>query len=225
MNKHFMTSIAVLLSTLSFHSHATMIIANSAGSTNQLGDFELNATWDGTSLHLGITNTSENLNGGYITGLLLRLPGNVTYESMSSPNEFDLLWYNLGPYERSPYGQFDYGFSLIANDPSLGIGIGETGHFAIGILNNLPIESGQWTAEDFEYYLLQDANTPSVTDAHLLVQFSGFNQVEEDLVPSFIAAEDGPIKVAIQVPETSTPWFILYGLLWCLLRRRTRLEN
>lgn len=101
-----------------------------------VGNFNSTVSWDGTQLALTMTNTSPANNGGYITGIALNLPQDVTLTSCSTTKaSFVALLPNGGPYADPPNGSFNYGYAIGGNwlgkgNPKAGIAVGDSVDFS-----------------------------------------------------------------------------------------------
>jgi hypothetical protein len=132
-----------------------------AHSTSGLGDFSATLGYSFTdathsTLSIDITNTTSAAIGGYLTGFVLNNPGNhITGVTSLTKNFASFQILGGATFQNSvngaPYGQFDLGASTFTSfegggNPSVGIGVGQTGHFQFALtgtgLNTL-------TANDF----------------------------------------------------------------------------
>ena len=119
------------------------IAANTAGSTEGLGDFtgSLEYFYDDANSALGqlvvkLTNTTP-VGGGYLTGFLMNNPDPITSITVfSAPNA---SWQQLGlsnnGQSANPFGDFDFGAALGGNfegggSPNAGIAVSSTGTFS-----------------------------------------------------------------------------------------------
>lgn len=204
--------VLTLLSLATTNAQAMLIESDTASSVEQLGLFQAEVTWDGSSLHIELTNTSDPANGGYITGFLLNLPGDdLTFSSTTTDSNMQPLLPGGGPYSASPFGQLEYGYSLGADflsgtNPAFGIGVGETAHFTFSDFTGLPEGSELWTHEEFEYFLLDYPVTPRGGDTSFFARFRGFNDGGSDKVPSLFVTDEPPPPPPPPPPPTTTSW-------------------
>ncbi len=186
------------LSLFSITAQATIIQANGSQSTEGLGLYEADISWQNNTLNVDLTNQSNPNNGGYITGFLLNLPTNVTFTNATTDSDLLALMPNNGPFAGSPFGSFDYGFAIGGNflgggKPSNGIGVGDTAHFEFSNFTGFPNGYEAWTSQEMENFLLDNAATQTPEDTSFLARFRGFDNGGSDKVPAnFLPPEDGP---------------------------------
>jgi hypothetical protein len=211
---------------------ATLIVSDSANSTEQLGAFEANFTWTGSALEMAITNTSDAANSGALTGFLMNLPDGLSFNTALTDSKLFPLLPHSGPFDGSPYGMFDYGFAigghfLGGGPPYNGLGVGETGNFVFSDWTGLPIEFDTMTSEEIEHFLLDNTSTSKLGDANLLARFRGFNDGGSDKVPGIFddippPPPPPPPPPAIEIPTPGTLVFMLTGLLGLVFRKKWR---
>lgn len=191
-----------------------LLITPSDITTEDLGDFSANVEWNGSELSIALSNTSNGLNGGFITGFLVELPSGASFNVGWTDTGLQFMPSDNGPYSGSPYGNFDYGYSLGGNllgggSPAGGIGIGETGNFLLSDWQN----ADNLTTEDF----IANYDTSILNDASFLVRFRGFNDEGSDKVLGVFGEIDipglpGPPSSA-EIPEPNSLMLFLLGIL------------
>ncbi len=214
-----------LIMAMSWQANAIIIVDDGPNSTENIGGFEAQATWDGKDFTIALTNTSDPSNGGYITGFLLNLPTDTTFDTVSNDTKLQFLDPDLGPYSGAPYYDFDYGFALKGNflgggKPSKGIGVGETGTFVLSDWTDFPSDLDTADSYAVEHYLLDNATTSRLGDAHFLVRFRGFDDGGSDKMPGMFEFEPPPPTVTI--PISSTLWLMFSGLVALKISRRKK---
>ena len=195
-------------------SNALLIIGDTTNSTEGLGNFEAELTYDkdAATLTVQLTNTSSLNNGGYITAFAFNNPdGAITGVMLDQePDSFDLLGKSKkdedfqNTVSAPPFGDFDIGAStskewLGGENPDKGIGVGNTGTF-IFILTG----SAELTEQDFVDELSSGAS-PNYGEQFFAVRFRGFNDDGSDKVSGM--TEPSPI------PEPSTMILLGFGVL------------
>ncbi len=132
-------------------------------------------------LSIDVTNDSPLAVGGFMTGLVFRASGDndplATLLASADPVSF----LDLGSFHASPFGQFDGGAAVGANwlgggDPSVGLGIGESGRFIFEISS---ADAGSLTSNDF---------IGSVDSPGMVMRFRGLEGGLSDKVPVFVPA-------------------------------------
>lgn len=208
-------------------SSALTIMSDSANSTEGLGSFSMDVNWDGSDLTIDLTNTSDPLNGGYLSGFLLELPTGSTFSSAWTTSNLTALMPDNGPYAGSPYGFYDYGSALGGDflgggNPTYGIDIGHTEQFIFsGWLNVAGLST-----EDF----IADLTTVDPLDSSVLVRFRGFDDGGSDKVPGIIVPPNDPPDEPpilppppppnVEVPTPSVPLLFAAGLAVMGWRRK-----
>lgn len=210
----FLTLIMLASSNVS----ALIVVGDPINNTEGLGGFEADFVWNGHSLDLVITNTSDDANGGYITGFLLNTPGLSGFNTVTWDNNLDALMPVEDAYSGVPMGYFDYGMALGGNflgggSPTAGIGIGETGTFRFSDWYGL---DGTEDVLDF----VANQGTPDASDTHLLVRFKGFEDGGSDKVSGMLTPQLPPVLPPppppnIQVTEPTVLLLLLIAsLMW-----------
>lgn len=212
-----------LLSSIHLSAQAVLIVAEVDQSTEQLGEYEIQADWTGSALELSITNTSSASNGGFLTGFLINLPYQATFTNATTDTGLVPLMPIDGPFSGAPFGNFDYGFAVGGNflgggNPSNGIGVGETGHFTLSSWTNLPEIFDRLSNDEIEHYLFDNKTTSRLGDAHFLGRFRGFQDGGSDKVPGMFATSPPP--PAISVPNPATLALFTLGAFALLIRRK-----
>jgi hypothetical protein len=182
--------------------------ADQADSTSHLLNFSALLTVsmiDSThyDIHLSMTNTTTPSSvGGFITGVLLNNPGNITAISIN-PQPSTLLFTQLGlsnpDIKASPFGFYDFGAALGGDwegggAPGQGIGIGSTGVFDW----TATISGGTLTAAAI-YASLGDDNE---ADFSVAVRSKGYTPDNSDKTPG------GP-GTLITTPVPAPPALVL----------------
>jgi hypothetical protein len=213
---------AALAAIVSIPSSAGAVVISGTGS---LGSFTGTFDYDNTThaIDVLLTNTSNPLNGGFITGFVFNLPdgASVTGSTFSSSNaSFKLLGATTfdDNVNAQPFGDFDIGASLSANNwegsgnPTVGIGVTSfaTFHFVLtganSVLNSL-------TASDF-LSTLSNPRGKGNTPEDFVVRFRGFENGGSDKVPN------GP---GVPLPEPAPLAALGLGLIsMSAVRRRAR---
>jgi hypothetical protein len=148
-----------------------------AHSTSGLGDFSATLNYSYTdathaTLSINLTNTTNPAIGGYLTAFVFNNPGSHITGVPSLTTDFASFSVLGGPtfqkaVNGAPYGQFDLGASTFSSfegggNPSVGIGVGQTGHFQFAFtgtglntlttasfLNELSIPPGQGMGAEY----------------------------------------------------------------------------
>lgn len=183
LSKALTASMAAVL--IGFSSPAWSILMTSSGvSTSSLGNFEAELNWDDSQLNISLTNTSNPSNGGFITGFLINLPSGASFNVGWTDTGLQFLSSADGPYNGAPYGGFDVGYAAGGNylgggNPSVGIGVGDIGHFTLS----------DWQTTDG----MSIADMIDDLDNNFIVRFRGFNNGGSDkVVGSFPPPPDEP---------------------------------
>lgn len=166
----------------------------SSQSTGMLGDFVGDFNFSMVDANSGtitvqLTNTSQPINGGFITGFVFNNPGNaITSASLAGTNgSFQLLggatYNNTVP--GNPFGDFDIGAALGGNflgggNPNFGIGVGDTDTFVFSVSGT---GVGSLTNANF-FNELSDNSSQGHNDQFFLVRFRGFINGGSDKVPA-----------------------------------------
>jgi hypothetical protein len=155
------------------------------------GSFDLISSTNTTEIRISLTNTSSEVNGGFLTAFAFNIPSDFKLDSFSSTYNFANLTY---PVEAKPFDDFDIGAALNdgdkpswlgGGDPTGGIGVKGTGTFTF-IFSNLI------TGDFF-----------SQPDPWFVARFRGFNDGGSDKVPIDITS----------VPEPTTMLLLGVGLI------------
>jgi len=161
------------------------IVADTNNSTEGLGDFSGTLQYDYQMGDMGlltliINNTSDEANGGWITGIIFNFASsdeNATADLADATYPFDNAPGQSGVPFGDPYmgGAALGGEWLDGGDPRLGIGVDESGTFIFDITAT---DAGLLTAGSF----LQGPY-----DFNFLVRFRGFENGGSDKVPALPA--------------------------------------
>ena len=161
------------------------IVADTNNSTEGLGDFSGTLQYDYQMGDMGlltliINNTSDEANGGWITGIIFNFATsdeNATADLADATHPFD----NAPGLNGAPYGDPFMGGAALGGDwlgggaPSLGIDVGESGTFNFDI-----------TATDAQF-LTAGSFLQGSYDFNFLVRFRGFENGGSDKVPAIPA--------------------------------------
>ncbi len=163
--------------------------------TGSVGYSALTAT-TGT-LTLILTNTSPAPNGGFLTGVVVELPGTLA-GSLASSTDADFV--GLTAVSAAPFGSYDIGAATGGNwegggPPSRGIAIGDS---VTLVWNIFGTGAGAFDVTDLN---LTASGQPSIA-----VRFRGFGNGESDKVP------------ALPAPGA----LVLAGMATALISRRQR---
>ncbi len=214
-----------------------------------LGEFTGSVAVDNVSdtqatIVVTLTNTSNPLNGGYVTGFAFNLPDGKTPQGAADPaapdvtavdpaqfaadydpwrleNEFFLLG---GGVDGPPFGKFDLGASIDpdkfsgSGQPHPGLAVGQTGTFTFGVTG---INLNAMTASGLLTYLSEPkqdkkADDPFAKAVPFLVRFRGFDDDGSDKV---VGGEERP---TLPTPAPSGAVLALVGVGVGLVRRRRR---
>ncbi|HET9843928.1 MAG TPA: hypothetical protein VFP93_04660 [Gammaproteobacteria bacterium] len=187
----------IVLSLCSQVSHALIIHSDPSHSLENLGDFQAEVHWDGLGLNIQLTNLSEPTNGGYITGFLMNLPGDTTFQYATTDSKFSPLMPEKGPYYGTkPYGYFDYGFTLGGSflgggkPHKGGIGVGQSANFTLAGWLNFPDDLDINNADVVENYFFDALKSPELGSISFLTRFRGFEDEGSDKVPGVAQLHD-----------------------------------
>ena len=157
------------------------IVADTNNSTEGLGDFSGTLQYEYQMGDMGLltlimNNTSDEANGGWITGIIFN-DENAAADLADATYPFDNAPGQSGVPFGDPYlgGAALGGDWLGGRDPSLGIGVGESGTFNFDI-----------TATDAQF-LTAGSFLQGSYDFNFLVRFRGFENGGSDKVPAIPA--------------------------------------
>lgn len=189
-------AMAVVLATPSAKADYINLTADTAGSTEHLGNFAGKLEYSSSSataatLTVTLKNTSPANKGGYITAFVFNNPSDLITDIAlnTAPANFSLVENVNG----APFGTFDFGASTGdkfegGGSPSKGLGVGQTGTFTFALtgthLNTLKAAS------------FANALSSSGSEA-FVVRFRGFSHDGSDKVPANFAAVPEPAPVAL----------------------------
>lgn len=157
--------------------HASIIPLNGGGAfgtySGSVGYSPLSAT-TGT-LTLSLTNTSPVPNGGFLTGVVVELPGSLA-GTLASTTDTDFI--GGSSVSAAPYGTYDLAAATSGNwegggPPSRGIAIGDSLTLVWNIFGS---GAGAFDVTDLN---LTASGQPSI-----VVRFRGFENGESDKVPA-----------------------------------------
>jgi hypothetical protein len=169
-----------------------------------LGSFEGTLEFDGVDTVLvTLTNTSDPTNGGYITAFAFNLPDVENVDSaeltLASDSDFVLMYGGGDTIDAAPLGLFDVGATtdtgggtptwLGGGDPSLGLGVGETGTFQFVFDFSV---APSWSAG----LILSELSTPTspgLDGYPFAVRFRGFEDDGSDKVVGYVVPEPGTL--------------------------------
>ncbi len=178
------------------------------------GDFTAELIWENPKLTINITNTSDPINGGYITAFVYNTPSSINNLSLYETTDLDFnLLFDIDKVKAEPYGKFDVGATIGNNftggsKPYEGIDIGVTKTFMFTFLGT-----------DLDILDENDFLTPSLPQGNsgtesFLVRFQGFNNEESDKVPGVTTT-----------PEPSSVVILGSGLLGLLIMYRKTIRK
>ncbi len=179
----FATAGLVVLAASSFASADTLqIFADTANSTQGIGDFTGSLTYDFIVGDLGVltvdlTNTSDPGNGGWLTGFIFNIGSSDP--DVAAPYTGGTYPFEDAPGQNgAPYGNpFLAGAALGGNwlgggFPGDGIGVGDSGSFSFDVLAN---DAGSLSASSF---------LEGPYQFNFMVRFRGFLDGNSDKVPA-----------------------------------------
>ncbi len=179
----FATAGLVVLGASSFASADTLqIFADTANSTQGIGDFTGSLTYDFIVGDLGVltvdlTNTSDPGNGGWLTGFIFNIGSSDP--DVAAPYTGGTYPFEDAPGQNgAPYGNpFLAGAALGGNwlgggFPGDGIGVGDSGSFSFDVLAN---DAGSLNASSF---------LEGPYQFNFIVRFRGFLNGNSDKVPA-----------------------------------------
>jgi hypothetical protein len=175
----------VLLGSAATHADSIDIIADTAASTEGLGDFTGTIQYDhlggeNGSLIISLTNTSPLVNGGFITGFVFNINSAdaAAAATLTSATFADLI--NAPNNSAVPFGNpYDAGAAiggdfLGGGSPNGGIGVGQTGVFNFAVT---ALDASSLTALNFITGPYQH---------NFIVRFRGFLDDGSDKVPATV---------------------------------------
>lgn len=179
--------------------------------TGPLGSFEgtleyvagpCDATDCTGTVQVTLTNTSDPANGGYITAFAFNLPDtenvdNVTL-TLATDLDFQLMYGGGDSIDAAPLGLFDVGATtdtglppswLGGGDPSLGLGVGETGSFEFLV----DFSTGTSLSAEQILSTLSTPTSPGLDGYPFAVRFRGFEDDGSDKVVGYVVPEPGTL--------------------------------